>query len=39
MDGTLTDTTPSSGHENNGNNGVLHIPQRCRTGASPLDAV
>ena len=41
MDGTLTDSTTlcQSGSGNNGNEGVLHVLQNPKSGASPLDAV
>ena len=37
----LTDTTTSGQSEpgSDGNKGLLHTCQDCRTGASPLDAV
>ena len=38
--GSIPATTLSqSGYGINGNEGVLHIPQNSRIGASPLDAV
>ena len=40
IDGILTSTTTPglSEPENNGNEGLLYIPQRSKTGASPSDA-
>ena len=37
MNGTGTTSPSQIGHESNGNEVVLHIPQRSRTGASPSD--
>ena len=41
IDKTLSDTTSpgESGPGNNGNEGVLHIPQSSKTEASPSDEV
>ena len=41
IDGTLTGTVNpgQSGPENNGNERILHIPQRSKTGASPLHSL
>ena len=41
MDGTLTSTTTpgQTGAESKGNEGVLHIPQNSRTGASQSDGL